>query len=47
MMLTHIIPPLLDFRGGLVAILESKVNRGEAFERQAEHWRRRVEEIRE
>src|SRR5436309_10454222 len=42
-----IIPPLLDFRGGLVAILESKINRGEAFERQAEHWRRRVEEIRE
>ena len=30
-----------------MAILESKVNRGEAFERQAEHWRRRVEEIRE
>jgi 3-methylcrotonyl-CoA carboxylase beta subunit len=30
-----------------VAILESKVNRGEAFERQAEHWRRRIEEIRE
>jgi acetyl-CoA carboxylase carboxyltransferase component len=30
-----------------VAILESKVNRGEAFERQAEHWRRRAEEIRE
>jgi 3-methylcrotonyl-CoA carboxylase beta subunit len=30
-----------------VAILESKINRGEAFERQAEHWRRRVEEIRE
>jgi 3-methylcrotonyl-CoA carboxylase beta subunit len=30
-----------------VTILESKVNRGEAFERQAEHWRRRVEEIRE
>jgi acetyl-CoA carboxylase carboxyltransferase component len=29
-----------------VAILESKVNRGEAFERQAEHWRRRAEEIR-
>jgi acetyl-CoA carboxylase carboxyltransferase component len=30
-----------------VAILESKINRGEAFERQAGHWRRRVEEIRE
>ena len=30
-----------------MAILESKVNRGEAFERQAEHWRRRIEEIRE
>jgi len=30
-----------------VAILESKLNRNEAFERQAEHWRRQVEEIRE
>lgn len=30
-----------------MAILESKVNRNEAFERQAEHWRRKVEEIRE
>ena len=30
-----------------MAILESKINRGEAFERQAEHWRRRAEEIRE
>jgi acetyl-CoA carboxylase carboxyltransferase component len=30
-----------------VAILESKVNRNEAFERRTEHWRRRVEEIRE
>jgi 3-methylcrotonyl-CoA carboxylase beta subunit len=30
-----------------VAILESKVNRNEAFERRAEHWRRRMEEIRE
>ncbi len=30
-----------------MTILESKVNRGEAFERQAEHWRRRIEEIRE
>jgi acetyl-CoA carboxylase carboxyltransferase component len=29
-----------------VAILESKVNRNEAFERRAEHWRRQVEEIR-
>jgi 3-methylcrotonyl-CoA carboxylase beta subunit len=37
----------LDFLGGFVAILESKINRGEAFERQAEHWRRRIEEIRE
>ena len=30
-----------------MTILESKVNRGEAFERQAEHWRRRIEEVRE
>lgn len=30
-----------------MAILESKVNRNEAFERQAEHWRRQVAEIRE
>jgi 3-methylcrotonyl-CoA carboxylase beta subunit len=30
-----------------VAILESKLNHGEAFERQSEHWRRRMEEIRE
>ena len=30
-----------------VAILESKVNRNEAFERRAEHWRRQMEEIRE
>ena len=30
-----------------MAILESKVSRGEAFERQSEHWRRKVEEIRE
>jgi 3-methylcrotonyl-CoA carboxylase beta subunit len=30
-----------------MAILESKVNRNEAFERQTEHWRRAVEEIRE
>ncbi len=30
-----------------MAILESKVNRNDAFERQAEHWRRKVEEIRE
>jgi 3-methylcrotonyl-CoA carboxylase beta subunit len=30
-----------------VTILESKVPRGEAFERQAEHWRRKVEEVRE
>ena len=30
-----------------MAILESKLNRGEAFERQKEHWRRQVEEIRE
>jgi 3-methylcrotonyl-CoA carboxylase beta subunit len=30
-----------------VAILESKLNRGEAFERQREHWRRQVGEIRE
>jgi 3-methylcrotonyl-CoA carboxylase beta subunit len=30
-----------------LAILESKVNRNEAFERQVEHWRRKVEEIRE
>jgi 3-methylcrotonyl-CoA carboxylase beta subunit len=30
-----------------VAILESRLNRGEAFERQAEHWRRQVGEIRE
>ncbi|RPH54337.1 acyl-CoA carboxylase subunit beta [bacterium] len=30
-----------------MAILESKLNRNEAFERQAEHWRRQVEEIRE
>ena len=30
-----------------MAILESKVNRNEAFERRTEHWRRRVEEIRE
>ena len=30
-----------------MAILESKVNRNEAFERQAEHWRRKVERIRE
>jgi len=29
-----------------VAILESKVNRNEALERQAEHWRRQVAEIR-
>ena len=29
-----------------MAILESKVNRNEAFERRAEHWRRQVEEIR-
>jgi 3-methylcrotonyl-CoA carboxylase beta subunit len=28
-----------------VTILESKVSRGEAFERQAEHWRRQVETI--
>jgi 3-methylcrotonyl-CoA carboxylase beta subunit len=30
-----------------VAILESKVNRNEAFERQAEHWRGEVERLRE
>jgi 3-methylcrotonyl-CoA carboxylase beta subunit len=30
-----------------LAILESKVNRNEAFERQSEHWRREVEKIRE
>jgi acetyl-CoA carboxylase carboxyltransferase component len=30
-----------------LTILESKVSRGEAFERQAEHWRRTVEEVRE
>jgi acetyl-CoA carboxylase carboxyltransferase component len=30
-----------------VSILESKVNRNEAFERQAEHWRREVERLRE
>jgi len=30
-----------------VAILESKVKRNEAFERQAEHWRREVERLRE
>jgi 3-methylcrotonyl-CoA carboxylase beta subunit len=30
-----------------VAILESKVKRSEAFERQAEHWRREVERLRE
>jgi len=30
-----------------VAILESKISRNEAFERRMEHWRRRVEEIRE
>lgn len=30
-----------------MAILESKLNRNEAFERQREHWRRQVEEIRE
>jgi len=29
-----------------VAILESKVNRNEVFERRADHWRRRMEEIR-
>ena len=29
-----------------VAILESKVNRNEAFARRADHWRRQVEEIR-
>src|SRR4051794_29374619 len=44
---THTIASRCTSGGGLVAILESKVNRGEAFERQAEHWRRRVEEIRE
>jgi len=30
-----------------VAILESKVNRNEAFERQAEHWRSEVERLRD
>ena len=30
-----------------MTILESKVNRGDAFERQAEHWRREVERLRE
>lgn len=30
-----------------MAILESKVNRNEAFERQAEHWRAQMEKIRE
>ena len=30
-----------------MAILESKVKRNEAFERQAEHWRREVERLRE
>jgi 3-methylcrotonyl-CoA carboxylase beta subunit len=30
-----------------VTILESKVNQGDAFERQAEHWRREVERLRE
>jgi acetyl-CoA carboxylase carboxyltransferase component len=30
-----------------VAILESKVKRNEAFERQSEHWRREVERLRE
>lgn len=30
-----------------MAILESKVNRNEAFERQAEHWRREAERLRE
>jgi 3-methylcrotonyl-CoA carboxylase beta subunit len=30
-----------------VAILESRLNRNEAFERQSEHWRRKVGEIRE
>jgi 3-methylcrotonyl-CoA carboxylase beta subunit len=30
-----------------VAILESKVKRSEAFERQAEHWRREVEKLRD
>jgi 3-methylcrotonyl-CoA carboxylase beta subunit len=30
-----------------VAILESKVKRNEAFERQTEHWRREVERLRE
>jgi 3-methylcrotonyl-CoA carboxylase beta subunit len=30
-----------------VSILESKINRNEAFERQDEHWRREVERLRE
>lgn len=30
-----------------MAILESKVNRNEAFERQSEHWRREVERLRD
>ena len=30
-----------------MAILESKIKRNEAFERQAEHWRREVERLRE
>src|SRR3954471_10385657 len=30
-----------------MAILESKASRGEAFERQAEHWRREVARLRE
>jgi acetyl-CoA carboxylase carboxyltransferase component len=30
-----------------VAILESKINRNEAYERQAEHWRNEVERLRE
>ena len=30
-----------------MTILESKVNQGDAFERQAEHWRREVERLRE
>ena len=30
-----------------MAILESKVKRNEAFDRQSEHWRREVERLRE
>src|SRR3954447_7487709 len=38
-------PPLQS--GGVVAILESKAKRNEAFERQSEHWRQEVERLRE